>query len=165
MKKMVFTLALLLMSLSAAVAQTGTFKITHAVARNSKVNQMCVTTNAGDVKYYNTADLTSVKFEGDKTIITPKSGAENDEYDASVQAVRFAKKADQGESGDIDNPAGMIQITEAKGWQESAYLKWAPFEGASSYNVYVGDKKIDAQLIRQYASYYRADVLGLKAGT
>lgn len=165
MKKMVFTLALLLMSLSAAVAQTRTFKITHAVARNSKVNQMYVTTNAGDVKYYNTADLTSVKFEGDKTIITPKSGAENDEYDASVQAVRFAKKADQGESGDIDNPAGVIQITEAKGWQESAYLKWAPFEGASSYNVYVDDKKIDAQLIRQYASYYRADVLGLKAGT
>ena len=162
---MVFTLALLLMSLSAAVAQTSTFKITHAVARNSKVNQMYVTTKSGDVKYYNTADLTSVKFEGDKAIITPKSGLENDEYNASVQAIRFAKKADQGESGDIDNPAGVIQITEAKGWQESAYLKWAPFEGASSYNVYVDDKKIDAQLVRQYKSYYRADVLGLKEGT
>lgn len=147
------------------VTPGSTDKITHAVARNSKVNQMYVTTNAGDVKYYNTADLTSVKFEGDKTIITPKSGAENDEYDASVQAISFAKKADQGESGDVENPAGVIQITEAKGWQESAYLKWAPFEGASSYNVYVGDKKIDAQLIRQYTSYYRADVLGLKAGT
>ncbi len=165
MKKMVFTLALLLMSLSAAVAQTRTFKITHAVARNSKVNQMYVTTKSGDVKYYNTADLTSVKFEGDKAIIAPKSGSENDEYNASVQAIRFAKKADQGESGDIDNPAGVIQITEAKGWQESAYLKWAPFEGASSYNVYVDDKKIDAQLVRQYKSYYRADVLGLKEGT
>lgn len=165
MKKMVFTLALLLMSLSAAVAQTRTFKITHAVARNSKVNQMYVTTKSGDVKYYNTADLTSVKFEGAKTIIAPKSGSENDEYDASVQAISFAKKADQGESGDVENPAGVIQITEAKGWQESAYLKWAPFEGASSYNVYVGDKKIDAQLVRQYASYYRADVLGLKGGT
>ena len=147
------------------VTPGSTDKITNAVARNSKVNQMYVTTNAGDVKYYNTADLTSVKFEGDKTIIAPKSGAENDEYDASVQAISFAKKADQGESGDVDNPAGVIQITEAKGWQESAYLKWAPFEGASSYNVYVDDKKIDAQLIRQYASYYRADVLGLKAGT
>lgn len=165
MKKMVFTLVLLLMSLSAAVAQTSTFKITHAVARNSKVNQMYVTTKSGDVKYYNTADLTSVKFEGDKAIIAPKSGAENDEYNASVQAIRFAKKADQGESGDVENPAGVIQITEAKGWQESAYLKWAPFEGASSYNVYVDDKKIDAQLVRQYASYYRADVLGLKEGT
>ena len=147
------------------VTPGSTDKITNAVARNSKVNQMYVTTNAGDVKYYNTADLTSVKFEGDKTIIAPKSGAENDEYDASVQAISFAKKADQGESGDVDNPAGVIQITEAKGWQESAYLKWAPFEGASSYNVYVDGKKIDAQLIRQYKSYYRADVLGLKAGT
>ena len=165
MKKMVFTLTLLLMSLSAVVAQTSTFKITHAVARNSKVNQMYVTTKSGDVKYYNTADLTSVKFEGDKAIITPKSGAENDEYNASVLKISFAKKVEQGESGDIDNPAGVIQITEAKGWQESAYLKWAPFEGASSYNVYVDDKKIDAQLVRQYNSYYRADVLGLKEGT
>ena len=172
MKKMVFTLALLLMSLSAAVAQTSTFgamseadKITHAVARNSKVNQMYVTTKSGDVKYYNTADLTSVKFEGDKAIIAPKSGSENDEYNASVLKISFAKKVEQGESGDIDNPAGVIQITEAKGWQESAYLKWAPFEGASSYNVYVDDKKIDAQLVRQYKSYYRADVLGLKEGT
>ena len=165
MKKMVFTLALLLMSLSAAVAQTGTFKITHAVARNSKVNQMYVTTKSGDVKYYNTADLTSVKFEGDKAIIAPKSGSENDEYDASVQEISFAKKVEQGASGDFNNPAGVIQITEAKGWLESAYLKWAPFEGASSYNVYVDDKKIDAQLVRQYKSYYRADVLGLKEGT
>lgn len=172
MKKIVFTLALLLMSLSAALAQTSTFgamseadKITHAVARNSKVNQMYVTTKSGDVKYYNTADLTSVKFEGDKAIIAPKSGSENDEYNASVLKISFAKKVEQGESGDIDNPAGVIQITEAKGWQESAYLKWAPFEGASSYNVYVGDKKIDAQLVRQYKSYYRADVLGLKEGT
>ena len=147
------------------VTPGSTDKITHAVARNSKVNQMYVTTKSGDVKYYNTADLTSVKFEGDKAIIAPKSGSENDEYNASVQAISFAKKADQGESGDIDNPAGVIQITEAKGWQESAYLKWAPFEGASSYNVYVDGKKIDAQLIRQYASYYRADVLGLEAGT
>lgn len=172
MKKIVFTLALLLMSLSAALAQTSTFgamseadKITHAVARNSKVNQMYVTTKSGDVKYYNTADLTSVKFEGDKAIIAPKSGSENDEYNASVLKISFAKKVEQGESGDIDNPAGVIQITEAKGWQESAYLKWAPFEGASSYNVYVDDKKIDAQLVRQYKSYYRADVLGLKEDT
>lgn len=165
MKKMVFTLALLLMSLSAAVAQTRTFKITHAVARNSKVNQMYVTTKSGDVKYYNTADLTSVKFEGDKAIIAPKSGSENDEYDASVREISFAKKVEQGASGDFNNPAGVIQITEAKGWQESAYLKWAPFEGASSYNVYVDNKKIDAQLVRQYKSYYRADVLGLKEGT
>ena len=162
---MVFTLALLLMSLSAAVAQTRTFKITHAVARNSKVNQMYVTTKSGDVKYYNTADLTSVKFEGDKAIIAPKSGSENDEYDASVREISFAKKVEQGASGDFNNPVGVIQITEAKGWQESAYLKWAPFEGASSYNVYVDDKKIDAQLVRQYKSYYRADVLGLKEGT
>ena len=165
MKKMVFSLALLLGGAGATVAQSATDKVNHAVARDSKVNQMFVTTNSGDVKYYNTADLARVKFEGDKTIIAPKDGSDNDEYDASVREINFAKRVEQGENGGVENPAGVVKITEAKAWLESAYLKWVPFEGASSYNVYVDGKKIDAQLIRQYASYFRADVLGLKAGS
>lgn len=165
MKKMIFLGALFLGSMTGMVAQSATDKVNHAVARNSKVNQMCVTTNAGDVKYYNTAELASVKFEGNKTVIAPNDGSDNDEYDASVREINFAKKVESGENGGIENPAGVVQITEAKSWLESAYLKWVSFEGASSYNVYIDDKKIDTQLIRQYASYFRADVLGLKAGT
>ena len=165
MKKMVFSLALFLGGAGSVLAQVNADKVNHAVARNSKVNQMFVTTNAGDVKYYNTADLASVKFEGDKAIIAPKDGSDNDEYDASVREINFAKRVEQGENGGVENPAGVVKITEAKAWLESAYLKWAPFEGASSYHVYVDGKKIDAQLIRQYASYFRADVLGLKAGS
>ena len=165
MKKMVFSLALFLGGAGSVLAQVNADKVNHAVARNSKVNQMFVTTNAGDVKYYNTADLASVKFEGDKAIIAPKDGSDNDEYDASVREINFAKRVEQGENGGVENPAGVVKITEAKAWLESAYLKWAPFEGASSYNVYVDSKKIDTQLIRQYASYFRADVLGLKAGS
>ena len=165
MKKMIFWGALFLGSMTGMVAQSATDKVNHAVARNSKVNQMCVTTNAGDVKYYNTAELASVKFEGNKTVIAPNDGSDNDEYDASVREINFAKKVESGENGGIENPAGVVQITEAKAWLESVYLKWVPFEGASSYNVYIDGKKIDTQLIRQYASYFRADVLGLKAGT
>lgn len=165
MKKMIFWGALFLGSMTRMVAQSATDKVNHAVARNSKVNQMCVTTNAGDVKYYNTAELASVKFEGNKTVIAPNDGSDNDEYDASVREINFAKKVESGENGGIENPAGVVQITEAKAWLESVYLKWVPFEGASSYNVYIDGKKIDTQLIRQYASYFRADVLGLKAGT
>ena len=165
MKKMIFLGTLFLGSMTGMVAQSATDKVNHAVARNSKVNQMCVTTNAGDVKYYNTTELASVKFEGNKTVIAPNDGSDNDEYDASVREINFAKKVESGENGGIENPAGVVQITEAKSWLESAYLKWVPFEGASSYNVYIDDKKIDTQLIRQYASYFRADVLGLKAGT
>ena len=155
MKKMVFSLALLLGGAGSVLAQVNADKVNHAVARNSKVNQMFVTTSAGDVKYYNTADLASVKFEGDKAIIAPKDGSDNDEYDASVREINFAKRVEQGENGGVENPAGVVKITEAKAWLESVYLKWAPFEGASSYNVYVDGKKIDAQLIRQYASYFR----------
>lgn len=66
--------------------------------------------------------------------------------------------------------AQAVTITESAGWLESAYVKWQPVSGATSYNVYFTgggftDKKIDSPLIRSYGSYFRADVLGLKAGS
>ena len=139
-------------------------KVNNAVSRNTYKNQMFVTTTSGSVNYYNTEDLSKVTFEGDKTIVAPKSGAANDEYDATVKEISFAKKAEQGQDGTIENPTGAVKILEAKGWQESAYLKWEALDGAASYNVYVDGKKIDAQLVRKYTNYYRADALGLKAG-
>ncbi|MCM0665237.1 T9SS type A sorting domain-containing protein [Flavobacterium tyrosinilyticum] len=66
--------------------------------------------------------------------------------------------------------AQTIQINEASGWLETAFVKWQPVSGAQTYNVYYTgngftDQKIDDQLIRSYGSYFRADILGLKAGT
>ena len=140
-------------------------KVSNAVSRDTYKNQMFVTTTSGSVNYYNTEDLSKVTFEGDKTIVVPvKTGAENDEYAATVKEISFAKKAEQGQDGTIENPTGAVKILEAKGWQESAYLKWEALDGAASYNVYVDGKKIDAQLVRKYTNYYRADALGLKAG-
>jgi pectate lyase len=63
------------------------------------------------------------------------------------------------------------QITESKGWLESAYAKWQPVAGATTYHVYIkGEQytdfsRIDQQLVRNYGSYGRADMVGLKAGT
>ena len=31
----------------------------------------------------------------------------------------------------------VVEITEARGWQEYAYVKFNPFDGANIYNVYV----------------------------
>jgi len=69
----------------------------------------------------------------------------------------------------FNTSAQSINILESEGWLESAYVKWQPYDNAESYNVYysgegITDQKIDDQLIRNYGSYYRADVLGLKAG-
>ena len=54
---------------------------------------------------------------------------------------------------------------QAQGWYESACITWAPVSGASGYNVYADGKQIDSTLIRQYNGYYRADAVGLKAGS
>jgi pectate lyase len=65
--------------------------------------------------------------------------------------------------------AQQITITESTAWLESAFVKWTPLTGTDSYNVYYTgggqtNKKIDNELIRNYGSYFRADIPGLAAG-
>ena len=67
--------------------------------------------------------------------------------------------------------ADIVQIIEARGWLESAYVKFSLLEDAKTYNVYVKGgqyadyTKIDNQLVRNYGTYGRADAVGLQAGT
>jgi uncharacterized repeat protein (TIGR02543 family) len=61
-------------------------------------------------------------------------------------------------------------LEAASGWLESAYVQWLPVQNAEKYNVYVSgeglvNRKLDDQLIRSYGAYFRADALGLKAGS
>ncbi|HOX50671.1 MAG TPA: pectate lyase [Fibrobacteria bacterium] len=63
-----------------------------------------------------------------------------------------------------------VTIQEATGWFESAMVTWRISQNHDAYNVYVSgsgvaDQKLDPQLVRSYGSYWRADALGLKAGT
>ena len=65
--------------------------------------------------------------------------------------------------------AKAFSVTESGGWLESAFVKWTPKSDAESYNVYysgegVSNVKIDNFLIREYPEYFRADIVGLKAG-
>ncbi len=68
-----------------------------------------------------------------------------------------------------NKPVEKISITEAKGWQEYVYAKFTLTEGASSYNAYVKGgqyadfTKVDAPLVRNYGTYGRVDIPGLKA--
>lgn len=62
-----------------------------------------------------------------------------------------------------------VAIQKAEGWLESAYINWLSSENAESFNVYysgegITNKLIDKQLIRNYGSYFRADIPGLKQG-
>ena len=67
--------------------------------------------------------------------------------------------------------AGSVEVVEARGWMESAYVKFMLVDGAKNYNVYVKGgqyadyTKIDAQLVRNYGTYGRADAVGLQVGT
>lgn len=70
----------------------------------------------------------------------------------------------------VQTLAANVSITESGGWHESAYAVWSPYQGAEGYNVYVKAEngeytKIDDELVREYTTYFRADALGLAAGS
>lgn len=66
-----------------------------------------------------------------------------------------------------------LTITESDGWFESAYAEWNAVQGATGYKAYVKEAsasdsaytQLDNELIREYPDYWRADALGLKAGS
>lgn len=63
-----------------------------------------------------------------------------------------------------------IKVVRAAGDSECAYLEWQALNGASWYNVYYKPDggafvQLDGELVRQYPDRFRADAVGLKAGT
>lgn len=121
-------------------------------------NQLKLDLTNGESKYYNTENITSVDINDGNVNVN------NDQYNGNVKKISFNK-------ANIINEDGKVEIIEAKGWLESAYIKFKPLSGAISYNVYVKGgqyadwTKIDYQLVRNYGTYGRADVVGLKAGS
>ncbi|MBQ4284189.1 MAG: Ig-like domain-containing protein, partial [Lachnospira sp.] len=74
-------------------------------------------------------------------------------------------------TGSTATTATSVKLLEVGGWLESAYVEWEPVSGATGYNVYIRKTssetytQLDNELIRKYPNYWRADALGLTAGT
>ncbi len=141
----------------------------HSVDMDLKANQARLTTTGGVVKYYNTAELSSIDMDRQTgtVTVTPRSGQWQDVFTRSIAAIGFAKA--QAGGGGSEVATGGVEITEAGGWLESAYVEWKPCEGAESYNVYVRGgpyaefTRLDRELVRNYGTYGRADAVGLPA--
>lgn len=143
----------------------------HSVKMDVNANQMMLRTTSGDLKYYNTDQLSEVNIDKSTgaVVVNAKSGEWNDEFVKNIAGISFSQAAATGSEGEIVN--GGVNITQAKGWLESCYVKWDLFSGASTYRVYIkGGKytdftKLDRELVRNYGSYGRADMVGLSAGS
>ena len=122
-------------------------------SQNPQKNQAVLTLKDGSKKYYDTETVESIDVEGADITIHQPTGSYT--YKDNVTSLAFNK-------GNTENK---VVITEAKGWLESAYVKFTKLAGISKYNVYVNGKTIDTQLVRDYGTYGRADAVGLAAGT
>lgn len=141
----------------------------YSTSANSMKNQVILTLTDDAKKYYNTENVTDITING-KQVIVNQGADKTYTYDNQVLAMNF-KKAEAGQQGDVTNIEGKVKITESRGWLESAYVKFEKLAGAKSYNVYVKGgqyadyTKIDNELVRDYGTYGRADVVGIKEGT
>ena len=150
-------------------ATIATAQTNNAVNRDFGKNQMHIVTTDNNVYYYNTADVDNVNLDNGKTKIKTFGNQNENIFDGNVGEMGFALKTKSLDNGQFATVAGHVEITEAKGWQESLYIEWNPFDNAESYNVYVKGgqfpdyTRIDSELVRDYGTYARADVPGLIA--
>ena len=150
-------------------ATIATAQTNNAVNRDFGKNQMHIVTTDNNVYYYNTADVDNVNLDNGKTKIKTFGNQNEDIFDGNVGEMGFALKTKSLDNGQFATVAGHVEITEAKGWQESLYIEWNPFDNAESYNVYVKGgqypdyTRIDKELVRDYGTYARADIPGLIA--
>ena len=145
----------------------------HSTVSDPTVSQVILTLTDGTKKYYNTSDA-SIGVADD--VITVNTGNYQDSYERIVSDISFRKGVNDGSGqGEVINVEGKVNITEARGWLESAYMKFDLFEMAGAvvtgYNVYIKGgnysdyTKIDHQLVRNYGTYGRADMVGLMPGS
>ena len=143
----------------------------HSAKLNLTQPQARLIATDGTVAYYNTANLAGIDFDKTSGTVTVKeqSGEWQDAYTSTISNITFARPTDTEPSGSISNNG--VQITEAKGWNEAVCVKWNLLDGADNYNVYVKGGQYadytlaDKELVRNYGTYARADVPGLKAGS
>ena len=153
----VYTLMALMMGVGQHVQAQGS---DYSTAANTSKNQAVLTMKDGSKKYYDTESVTSIDFANGGADVTVNHTAGSYTFKSQVQGVSFNKVV-----------KGTIQVTEAKGWLESAYVKFGKLDGAKGYHVYVKGgpysdyTKLVDQLVRDYGTYGRADVVGLKAGS
>ena len=131
----------------------------YSTAQDADKNQAILTLKDGTKKYYNTASVSSIEFSGANVTVNQAQGSFT--FQGNVQTIGFRKAAVP--------VTGQVKVLEAKGWLESAYVKFEKVTGAVSYLLYVKGgpyadyTKMDQQLVRDYGDYGRADAVGLPA--
>jgi pectate lyase len=70
----------------------------------------------------------------------------------------------------VETEAATAINAVAEGKHETVYAEWTPVSDAAKYEAYIKSgsgayTQVDDELIRQYPTYWRVDVPGLKAGT
>lgn len=112
---------------------------------------------------FNDANVRSIDIDDATNTVSVTTNTDKFVYKDRVVAIGYKEEEPMAISASA--------ITEARGWHESMYAKFTLTEGAKTYNAYYkGEtdseyKKVDGPLVRNYGTYGRVDVVGLKAGS
>ena len=168
MKRQIAVMTLFFLMLGLGVNTKAQTANDYSVSKDLTKNQVILTLKDNSKKYYNTNSVSEITFNN--ADVTVKQDAGEYTFADQVTNISFVK-ASEGKEGSYTNEVDKVEILEARGWLESAYVKFKKFDGAKTYHVYVKGgqyaeyTKIDAQLVREYSDYGRADIVGLKAAS
>ena len=150
-----------------------TTTVNHSTVLNTAKNQAVITTADNVALYYNTENLSKISIDNTNNYVavTPNGEAWVDTIKGTAENLSFMKAVVPENNGTYIKGVNKVEFLDAKGWNESAYVKFSPYTNATAYAVYIKGgqyasyTKIDKMLVRNYGTYCRADVPGLKAGT
>lgn len=105
----------------------------HAVPFDSQAHQALIINSNSSLKYYNTADIVKMAIDKDTLYVR---GADWQDVYYTPKNVCFVKASGSNTGGKVNNEDGKVEITEAKGWLESTYLKWKKLGDCTLYHVH-----------------------------
>lgn len=118
--------------------------------------------NKESVEQFSLEEVESIAFGDNNHFSIHFKQGDSLYYPGTAAGIQFVQEAD----------SNAIHILQTEAWLEAASVSWELLDSVHSYRVYcqaleeeAGYLPLDAELIRNYGSYGRADALGLKAGT
>ncbi len=98
--------------------------------------------------------------------VTTTTTTTNSNTDTTTTTTTISSSGDPTPDPTPDPPVikGDVNVTLTGYSFETIYCEWEPYSNLTDYNVYCNGTKVDAELIRNYGTYYRCDILGISAG-
>lgn len=150
-----------------SVASCGDSNSSEAISKDIGESSNSVESSKNDIVSSSSASSSIGSSSSSSSISSSSSSKESSSSSSASSSISSTTVS----SSKITETANQVKVLEASGNLESCIIKWQEYSGASKYNVYYKKasdssfKLAHQSLTRKYSEFYRADIVGLSAGS